>query len=248
LYIHYEFNLRNFAFLPQNQKEQVSYLNSVLRPHITQLREFAGLERALVANTIARGEPFPRETMRRIKHYRSIVEQSLEQVLLLKGQPSTSKEMEPAIMTFEQGFMQSFQVLRGQVFAASQQQEEAVRAASIQLLKKKASLENYLAGISSNLLNMSRHHSVTALVKGLVENEAEQLDERLIAVETLFEHFAKIHKKVYQIRYLDNIGQERVRVESENHITTIVRGKHLQNKSHRYYFQHAINLQPVIAY
>ena len=243
--IRYEFKLRNFAFLPRNKKEQIPYLNSVLRPNITQLREFAGLERALVANTIARGEPFSQQTLKRIKHYRSIVERSFEQVLLLKEQPATSTEMEQAIMTVEKEFLQSFQILREKVFAASQKQDVAVKEASLQLIEKKAALEDYLAGISSNLLNMSRHQSVMALAKSLVEaNEKTVLSEQLTAVETLFEYFAKIHQKVYQIRYLDNTGLERVRIDSENLMTTIIRGKQLQNKSHRYYFQESLHLQP----
>ena len=240
--IRYEFNLRNLAFIPQNQQEQIPYLNSVLRPHITKLREFAGLERALVANTIARRGPFSHETMNRIKHYRSIVEQSVAQVLLLKGQPSTSKEMKQAIMRFEKEFLHSFQLLRENVFVASHIQEAAIRRASIQLIEKKAALEDYLAGISHNLLNMSRHQSVTGLAKALVEKA--DLSERLTVVETLFDNFSKINQKLYQIRYLDNTGQERVRVDSDGRLTTIVRGKQLQNKRHRYYFQNAINLQP----
>ena len=118
--INYEFNLRNFIFIPQNQTEQIPYLNSVLSTNVAKLCEFAGLERALVGNTIASGKPFSNDTMNKIKNYRSIVELSLSQVLLLKGQASTSNEMQQAIVTFENAFMQSFQRLRQQVFASNQ--------------------------------------------------------------------------------------------------------------------------------
>jgi signal transduction histidine kinase/CheY-like chemotaxis protein len=238
--INHEFSLRNFAFIPQNQKEQIPYLNNVLHPNIARLCEFAGLERAIVGNTIARGEPFSSETMNRIKRYRAIVDQSLAQVLLLKGQASTSKEMEQAIVTFEKEFLYSFQMLRENVLVASHQQEEAIKAVSLQIVKRKASFQNYLSGISTDLLNISSHPNVTLLANTLIEKEQMPLAER--AVETLFEKFSQVKKVYMQIRYLDNAGQERVRVDFDGNTTTIIRDQQLQNKRHRYYFQDSINL------
>ena len=128
--INIEFSLRNFAFLPQNKKEQIPYLNTVLRPNIALLCEFAGLERALIANSIARNEPFSPDTIIRLKRYRSIVKQSLDQILLLKGQPSTSKKMEQVIKTFEQEFLHTFQKLRLKVFAANKTMEYPIDTAT----------------------------------------------------------------------------------------------------------------------
>jgi len=236
--INHEFSLRHFAFVPQNYKEKIPYLNNVLRPNIANLCEFAGLERAIVAHTIARKEPFSSETMNRIKHYRAIVDQSIAQVLLLKGQ--ASKEMEQAIVTFEKEFLHSFHLLRENVFAASHQQQEAIKAASRQIVKRKASFQNYFSGISTDLLNISRHHSVTLLAKTLIEKE--ETAEQLKAVETLFEKFSQVKKVYIQIRYLDNAGQERVRVDFDGNSTKII--QQLQNKKHRSYFQESINLLP----
>ncbi len=111
------FSLRHLAFVPQNKKEQIQYLNNILRPNIARLCEFAGLERALVANTIARGDSFSTETLNKIKWYRFIVEESIEQVLL--GETATSNEISQAIVTFEKEFLHSFEQLRQKVFAAS---------------------------------------------------------------------------------------------------------------------------------
>jgi signal transduction histidine kinase/DNA-binding response OmpR family regulator/HPt (histidine-containing phosphotransfer) domain-containing protein len=240
--INYEFNLRNFAFVPQNKQEQILYLNSVLRPKIAILCEFAGLERALVGNTIASGEPFSAETLNKIKRYRSIVEQSLDQVLLLKGQPFTSNEMEAAILNFETEFLQSFQSLRRKVFAASQEHEEAIKAAFMQILTSKASFQNDLSGISTDLLNLSNHPSVMALAHTLLEEKEDELTVKLNAVEKLFEKFSELKKVYIQIRYLDQTGQERVRVDFDGEKPNIMRGQHLQNKKHRYYFRDSSQL------
>jgi len=169
--INYEFYLRNFTFVPQHKKEQILYFNTVLRPKVARLCEFAGLERALVGNTIATGEPLSRDTMNKIKHYRSIVEQSLDQVLLLKGQPFTSNEMEAAILRFEEKFLQSFQSLRQKVFLASQKQQEAIKTAFLQIVTKKATFQNYFMSISNDLLNISHHPNVTDIKDYILANQ-----------------------------------------------------------------------------
>ncbi|MCP4700136.1 MAG: HAMP domain-containing protein [Gammaproteobacteria bacterium] len=124
-----EFELRSYVFAPQNRQEQGLYLNSVLRPNVATLCEFAGRERALAGNIIANGALFSEKNMNQIKRYRAIVEQSLGQILLLKGLPSTSSEMKQAIREFEETFLGSFQHLREQVFAASEKQKSAVSIA-----------------------------------------------------------------------------------------------------------------------
>jgi len=241
--IHYEFNLRNFAFVPRHKEEQVLYLNTVLRPKVARLCEFAGLERALVGNIIATGEPFSSETMNQIKRYRSIVEQSIEQILLLKGQPFTSNEMERAILKFETEFIQSFQQLRELVLAASETQQEAIKTALTEIITKKAFFQNYLTAFSNDLLNLSNHSSVTSLAKALLE-QSELTEQHLNAVEMLFEKFSQVKKLYMHIQYLDNSGQERVRVDFDGYTTKIISGHQLQNKRHQASFQESLKLPP----
>ena len=119
LNINHELTLHNLLFLPQNKTEHIVYLNSVLRPNITRLSEFAGLERALVANTLVGGEPFSSETINKLNHYHMIVEHYIEQILLLKELPFISNKMAQALVIFEKEFMLSFKVLRANIFAAS---------------------------------------------------------------------------------------------------------------------------------
>ena len=240
--INHEFNLRDFTFIPQYPQEQIPYLNSVIRANVANLCEFAGRERALVGNTIASGKPFSSETLNTIKRYRSIVEQSIEQVLLLKGQTSTSVEMEQAIATFEKEFLQQFQQVREKVLTTSRKQDKAIKAASMQIASRKMVFQNYLSGISTDLLNVANHHDVKALAKTVIENKPEGLAEQLNMVESLFDKFSQIKKVYTQIRYLDNTGQEQVRINFDDDVSKIIRGGQLQNKSNRYYFQNTINL------
>lgn len=239
-----EFNLRNFTFAPQSMKEQVLYLNTVLRPNIATLTEFAGLERALVGNILTSRLPISSEEMDKIKSYRSIVEKSLGQVLLLKELSSTSDDMKQAIEKFEKEFLQSFQLLREKVFAASKRQEETINATLFQAAKGKIFFQNYLSGNNTELLNVANSKSVKELAKALIAGENTRLSEPKHAVENLFNQFSKAKRIYSQLRYIDSSGFERVRVNFDGNAFKIIRGKQLQNKKHRYYFQQSINLQP----
>ena len=244
LNINCEFDLRNIAFAIQQMVEKVLYLNNVLRPNIIKLCEYAGLERALVGNAIASGEPISNETQKDIKHYRSIVEQSLYQVLLLKKLPSTSNRMKHAIAEFEEEFLGSFQLLREEVFESSKRQVDAITTSLVQIAERKTVFQDYLSVISSDLLNMSNHDSVKALAEALKTEYDAYLSERLSAVENLFKGFSQVRRTFKQIRYLDNSGHERARVDFDGNTTRIISGTHLQDKSERYYFTETINLSP----
>ena len=126
-------------------KNKISgYLNNVLRPNIARLCEYAGREHALVGNAIASGMPIFSEAKNEIKHYRSIVEESLGHVLFLKNLPFTSSRMKQAIETFDEEFLQSFQLLREDVFLSSERQENEVSTASMQIVKREESLHSLI--------------------------------------------------------------------------------------------------------
>ncbi len=241
--INNEFNLRNILFIPLQPNEYVLYLNGIIRSNIATFAEFAGLERALISNTIASGTPFSDETMNLIKQYQFLIDQSLGKILFLKGLPSTSDEVEDAIEKFEEEFIRSFHRLVEKVFIASSNWEEMIDDTFRQIKKRRKVFQNNLAGISKDLLNISSNKHVIALAKALTTEENTSLPVLLSEVENLFQSYSQIRKVFVQMRYLDNTGHERVRVDFENNTVKIIRGKQLQDKSHRPYFRRTINLQ-----
>ncbi len=54
--------------------------------------------------------------------------------------------------------------------------------------------------------------------------------------------FSAARPAYYQIRYIDEFGQEVVRIDSDGRTSRVVRESDLQNKAHRYYFQEAMQL------
>jgi len=69
------------------------------------------------------------------------------------------------------------------------------------------------------------------------------LEEARLAVEEEFFAFSRSRKNLYyQIRYLDETGQETVRVDTNGLNIQVVAPEKLQNKVHRYYFTDTIRL------
>ncbi|MEA3498769.1 MAG: hypothetical protein U9R16_06915, partial [Campylobacterota bacterium] len=56
-------------------------------------------------------------------------------------------------------------------------------------------------------------------------------------INELFLSIIKSAPSVVQFRYIDNLGNELIRVDKENNNSFIVPKKQLQNKKHRYYFK-----------
>ncbi len=67
--------------------------------------------------------------------------------------------MKHALLEFEKEFLQSYQALREDVFAASKKVERQKMA------EIKMNINAYLSGVSKDLLNISQHKSVIALAK-----------------------------------------------------------------------------------
>ncbi|MBT6564704.1 MAG: response regulator [Candidatus Scalindua sp.] len=239
-----EFNLRNTTFAPHNTEEKILYLNNVLRPNIAILCEYAGLERALISNTIESGDPLSDKCINRIKRYRSIIDQSLDQILFLKELPSTSTQMKQSIEIFENEFLQSYQLLKEEVYSSSEIMREEIKRVKENIANRTAIFQNYIHGIKTDLLNISKNKDVIALAKSLSLSAEEdiRLPEQLSAVENLFNKYSQVKRVYKQIRFLDNIGYERVHVDFDGNVTNIIHGAKLQDKSERYYFRKSVNL------
>ncbi|MBC8554790.1 MAG: PAS domain S-box protein [Candidatus Brocadiales bacterium] len=240
--INNEFDLRNVVFAAEKMDERIIYINNILIPNISKLCEFAGLERALIGNTIAAGEPISNESYENIKRYRTVVEHPLDQILQLKDLLSTSDQMKQALLEFEKEFLQSFQLLREDIFNASRKEEQEIEASSTQITKIKTDVRNCFSRISRDLLNISNHINVTDLSKGVNSGKDIQIYEQQSIVTSLFKFFSQVHKNYNQIQFIDRSGHERVRVYFTGDTTHITPLSQLKDESKKNYFNETINM------
>ena len=240
--INNEFDLRNFAFASEEMDERTIYLTNILGPNIAKLCEFAGLERALIGNTIASGKPISNEVYEEIKRYRTIVEHSLDQILQLKNLLYTSDLLKQALSEFEKEFLQLFQLLREDVFDASRKVKDEIAASSTQITKTKTDMSNYFSGISKDLLSISRHINVSELARSVNPSNDIQISEQQNMVTKLFEFFSQVHKTYKQIQFIDRFGHEHVRVNYSDNTTHVTPLSQLKDKSKKHYFKETINM------
>ncbi len=242
LNINHEFDLRNSIFTSEKMDERIIYMSNILGPNVSRLCEFAGLERALIGNTIASGNPISDETYNEIKRYRTIVELSLGQISLLKDLLSTSDQMKQALLEFEKEFLQSYQNLREDIFAASKKAESQKIASLGQMAKIKMNIETCLSGVFKDLLNISQHKGVIALAKNLrTGNEIFLPEQKKIVVE-FFEFFSQVKMIYDQIIFIDNYGHECVRIDFDGTTSQAIAQTKLQDKSESYYFKESIKM------
>ena len=122
-----EFDLRDSAFTPLNNSEAILYANTVLRPNIATLAEYAGRERAILGNILAEGRAISSDELNLLIRYRSRVDLATRQILLLKVSPLAPPELIDTINTFEQLFLEGLGGLRSKIFAASRASLDSVR-------------------------------------------------------------------------------------------------------------------------
>ena len=240
--INNEFDLRNFAFASEEMDERTIYLTNILGPNIAKLCEFAGLERALIGNTIASGKPISNEVYEEIKRYRTIVEHSLDQILQLKNLLYTSDLLKQTLSEFEKEFLQLFQLLREDVFDASRKVKDEIAASSTQITKAKTDMSNYFSGISKDLLSISRHINVSELARSVNSSNDIQISEQQNMVTKLFEFFSQVHKTYKQIQFIDRFGHEHVRINYSDNTTHVTPLSQLKDKSKKHYFKETINM------
>ncbi len=244
LNINNEFDLRNVTFSSEKMDERIIYMNNILGPNIAKLCEFAGLERALIGNTIASGKPISNEVYEEIKRYRTVLEHPLDQILQLKNLLSTSDLMKQALLEFEEEFLQSFELLREDIFNASRKEENEVSASFAQIRKIKMDVSNYFSGIYKDLLSVGRHINVTELARSVNSGNDIQISEQQNVVTKLFDFFSQVHKIYNQIQFIDRFGHEHVSVNFSDNITHVTPFPLLNDRSTDHYFKETINMTP----
>ena len=245
--INNEFDLRNYTFVPGSSEEsketEIIYLRTILRTNIATLAEYAGLERALVANTIAEGAHFSPDTLSKLESYRSIVDHAVKEIMFFKKHEFVTDEMKKAINRFEKEFLERYQKLRENIYAESERQRESIKKASLRIRDIKIIFRDYLATIRADFVSVARLESVAELTGAMIGGKQNIIDEYTRKVADEFSALARIRKSFDRIRILDISGRERVRVNFKNNNAEIVGENHLQDKSDRYYFKRAMSLK-----
>jgi methyl-accepting chemotaxis protein len=101
----------------EDEQAQIAELQSI-KHFVWVMSEFAGRERAALGARIASGEPLDADALQQLAEYRGRVELAWGVVEAYGAQDNTPEEVQRAMRGVRQGFMQEFQSVREQVYAA----------------------------------------------------------------------------------------------------------------------------------
>ena len=110
-------------------------------------------------------------------------------------------------------------------------------------------IDAVLDGINEDVLFLSKLPEIQGIIRaetgGGTDSESNQSAEAWIEqTETVFTGLMQAKSQYMQLRFLDENGQEVVRVDSDGTTTTVIPQSELQNKGDRDYFTEAIKLAP----
>ncbi len=105
---------------------------------------------------------------------------------------------------------------------------------------------NYAAFVNKNFSSYIQDVSskLDAISESEIVQENIEKDDKQTLIASLFMDITKTSQNIMQLRFIDNDGDEIIRIDRENVATTPyeIQGEDLQNKKNRYYFQKIFQL------
>lgn len=227
-----EFGLQDAVFVPHDVSESGLYHDTVLRPNIALLAEYAGRERAVIANIISVGSEISKKNLALLEGYRSHVKRAIRRIQVIRDDTTTPPALRNAIINFEKIFLGNYEKLRRQIYQVSNANTQGAEEIKGRLRKTETTIEDYLYGVTSQLLSLTGNVHLQELVRGRANGLATDSSQ----AEYVFKALADIEKRYTQLRYLDDKGVERLRVDQPGSQSRVVPEQFLQSKHDRYYF------------
>jgi signal transduction histidine kinase len=234
------FDLQDSIFAPHDERESVLYYNSLLRPTIAVLAEYAGRKRAVLGNIIATGSPITGETRLTLERYRSHVEEAIRRIRIIKRNNATSPSLRATIVDFETKFLGGYEDLRRQIYDIADRNNQNELRIRRGLEKTDTLVLDNIRGLTNLLSGLANSSHLKDWAKNLPDGMAPP-SSRIVH---LFQDLASLDRRFRQIRYLDNSGRERLRTDHTNGYSRVVPGRELQDTSGNYYSVKALQLPP----
>jgi|GEM_PF-462932 len=233
-----EFDLQDSIFVPITETESVLYYNSLLRPNIALLAEYAGRERAIIGNLIARNSSISEDTKTVLDDNRSQVNRVIRQIQIIRDNVSTRPELKDAILRFEEEFLGGYEDLRSEIYRIGELNNQASGKSALQLQQSSELIVETLKDVGQQLLRLTNNPNLQDQVRRQMNDEPTDWSR----VRLLFQDLAEIQHKYKQLRFLDETGWEQLRIDYNDGKGRIIPSFYLQDKSSRYYFMDSKDL------
>ncbi len=101
----------------------------------------------------------------------------------------------------------------------------------------------FIQNIIGDIKSLSNNQLLLNLIDAMVREDKEQIDRWKFDVGMLFKTYSENRGIYYQIRYIDDSGHERVRVDMGKEYAFILSSEKLQNEGHKDYYKETIKLK-----
>ncbi|MBF0293856.1 MAG: response regulator [Magnetococcales bacterium] len=202
------FDLNGQFFAPIDATESAIYYNTILRPHIAKLAEYAGRERALIGHLLAKGNTLSAETRATLRNYRDRVEQSMEHILPLARDPASPRPLRQAIQHFEAVFLGDYQKLRQKIFDTHAENVSRIDRIRSAMILTEEEIRDRMADLKEGMRTVTGN-ALLAWTAMRWQNEPAAN----VALRGLIEAFLIRNPALLGVEILDASGQRRVRAE-----------------------------------
>lgn len=121
---------------------------------------------------------------------------------------------------------------------------EVIRSSHDELARRAQQIETLLHSINNDVRYLSHLNSLNEYLDAAAGDNTRRMEVWRRQMELDFLIFSSAHPAYYQVRYLDDVGQEIARVDTLDGRAVIVPEAQLQDKSDRYYFIEGAKLAP----
>ncbi|MDH5511316.1 MAG: hypothetical protein OEZ32_13325, partial [Nitrospinota bacterium] len=119
--IEMEFYMRDLALAPINEKEQLTYYNTIIRSNAATLAEYAGRERAGLLEAVEKGAPISDLRLTQLDKNNSVVDEASKRIMSIKDYSSTPAQLKNMMNLYEKEFLGEYRQLRDDVYRKSRE-------------------------------------------------------------------------------------------------------------------------------
>jgi methyl-accepting chemotaxis protein len=221
-----EFNVRDLAFAPANEKEQLRHYNTIIRASAATLAEYAGRERAGLFEALEKGAPISDDLTSRLGQYRTIMEEASGRIMAVKDLSTTPPALKTALAIYEKEFLGAYGEVREDIYRKSRERNARIAGLKAAIDSDKARIESHMKSRTEELVNLAASANLVKLARAA--GEGGDMAGLRAAAENDFYALSQSTREYLRVGFVDLKGKEIVRVDFTGASSVRVSGERLK--------------------
>ncbi|MDH5755087.1 MAG: methyl-accepting chemotaxis protein [Nitrospinota bacterium] len=211
--IQMEFDIRDLILVPEDEKEKLTYFNTVIRSNAATLAEYAGRERAGLLDAVQNGAPITDQKLVYLENINSVVDEASKRIMAIKNYSGTPEQLKSMLDLYEKEFLGGYRQLRDDVYRKSREHDVKVKKLESTLSAERAKLESLMKGKVDELWNLASSSNVQKLSRSMLDESSAGMHDSQASVENDFFALSQSSQDYMVIRFIGRLGKEMARVD-----------------------------------